>query len=274
MRYYYKIRDLFREIASYHVPLYAANTSFYIILAFFPAVMLLVGLLPMLGFSQSDLIGAMHGIVPDVLMPLIERIVGDMSSNSSFALVSVTALIAIWSSSKGVYFIQIGINAIHASRENRSYLYRRILSMGYMLLLFVALLLTLIILGFGREVASFLQTQSIPILRFIADIMQFRGLIILLLLSVFFCAIYCVFPNQKVAFKKALPGAVLSALGWLLFTLCFSIYARYFSNYSVLYGSLSIIALGMLWLYICISILFYGCVFNLLLDKRNTDANS
>lgn len=267
MRYYDKFKGLIQHIASYRVALYAANTSFYIILAFFPSVMLLVALLPMLGFSQADLIGAMSSIVPDVLMPLIERIVSDMSSNSSFALVSVTALIAVWSSSKGVYFIQIGINAIHGSRENRSYLHRRILSMGYMLLLFVALLLTLVILGFGRELASFLQMQSVPILRFIADIMQFRGLIVLILLSLFFCAMYCVFPSQKVAFKKALPGAVLAALGWLLFTLCFSIYARYFSNYSVLYGSLSIIAFGMLWLYVCISILFYGCVFNLLLER-------
>ena len=268
MRYIYKIRDLIREFASYKVPLYAANTSFYIILAFFPSVMLLVGLMPMIGFAQADLIGAMRGLVPEVLMPLIERIVSDMSRNTNFALISVTALIAIWSSSRGVYFIQVGINAIHGSRENRSYFYRRFLSMGYMLLLFIALILTLVILGFGQEVASLLEMQSVPILKFIADIMQFRGLIILVLLSLFFCAMYCVFPNRKIPFKKALPGAVLAALGWLMFTLCFSIYARYFSNYSVLYGSLSIIAFGMLWLYVCISILFYGCVFNLLLDKH------
>ncbi|MBE6985264.1 MAG: YihY/virulence factor BrkB family protein [Ruminococcaceae bacterium] len=269
MRYYLKFKKLFHEVSSYRVSLYAANTSFYIILAFFPTIMLLVALLPMLGFSQDDLIGAMHGIVPEILMPLIERIVNDMSSNSSFALVSVTALITIWSSSRGVYFIQVGINAIHGKSENRSYLYRRILSMCYMLLLFVALILTIVILGFGQELAYILERQSVPILKFIADIMQFRGLIVLLLLSLFFCAMYCVFPNQKVPFKKALPGAVLAALGWLIFTLCFSIYARYFSNYSVLYGSLSIIAFGMLWLYVCISILFYGCVFNLFLDKNN-----
>ncbi len=268
MRYYNKIKAFVTEFASYHVPQYAANTSFYIILAFFPAVMLLVSLLPVIGFTQANLIDAMQGIVPEVLMPLIERIVNDMSNNSTFALISVTALVAIWSSSRGVYFIQVGINAIHGIEENRSYLYRRILCMFYMLLLFAALLITLVILGFGQELARLLKKQSVPILQFIADIMQFRGLIVLVLLSVFFCAIYCVFPNRKVSFKKALPGAVLAALGWLIFTLCFSIYSRYFSNYSVLYGSLSIIAFGMLWLYVCISILFYGCVFNLYLEKH------
>ena len=269
MRYYHKIKAFFQDISAYRVPLYAANASFYMILSFFPTLMLLVGLMPAVGYSQADLVGAMRGLVPEVIMPLIERIVSDMSSNSTFALISATAFVAVWSASRGVYFIQVGINAIYSFEENRSYWYRRILSMVYMILLFVALLLTLVILGFGQELASILERQSVPILRFVAEIMQFRGLIILVLLSLFFCAVYCVFPNRSVPIRKALPGAVLAALGWLLFTLCFSIYARYFSNYSVLYGSLSIIAFGMLWLYVCISILFYGCVFNLYLNKKS-----
>ncbi len=268
MRYFSKIRTFVRELSKYRVSLYAANASFYIILAFFPSIMLLVSLLPKVGFSQVDLIAAMRGIVPEILTPLIERIVKDMSSNSTVALVSATALVAVWSSSRGVFCIQVGINAIYRRNESRSYLRRRLLSVMYMLLLYVALIMTLLILGFGQEVATVLEKQSVPILKFIADIMQFRGLILLALLTLFFCAIYCVFPNQKVPFRTALPGAVLAALGWLIFTLCFSIYARYFSNYSVLYGSLSIIAFGMLWLYVCISILFYGCVFNLYVNKQ------
>lgn len=268
MRHFYKLQNFVREIAKHRVSLYAANASFYIILAFFPSIMLLVSLLPKVGFSQQDLLSAMRGIVPEILTPLIERIISDMSSNSTITLVSATALVAVWSSSRGVFCIQVGINAIHRSRESRSYLRRRVLSMAYMLLFLIALILTLIILGFGQEVAAYFSMQSIPILNFIANIMQFRGLILLALLTVFFCAIYCVFPNQKVSVRNALPGAVLAALGWLVFTLCFSIYARYFSNYSVLYGSLSIIAFGMLWLYVCISILFYGCVFNLYLHKK------
>ena len=226
--YYYKFKTLIQGIVKYRVSLYASNASFYIILAFFPAVMLLVGLMPTVGFTQTDLLGAMSG----------------------------------------VYYIQVGINAIYGCEEKRSYLMRRLMSMLYMIFLLIALIFTLLILGFGQEVALFLASQSVPVLNFIAEIMQFRGLILLLLLSLLFCIVYCVFPNQKVPLRKALPGAVLAALGWLVFTLGFSIYARYFSNYSVLYGSLSMIALGMLWLYVCISILFYGCVLNHYLDKE------
>lgn len=261
------LRTFFHEIASFHVSLYAANAAFYIILAFFPFIMLVVSLLSAFGFSQGDLINALTGVIPDVLMPLFERVINDMSANSTVTLISVTALMAIWSSSRGVYCIQRGLNAIHGIKDTRNYIYRRFLSVIYMIFLLVALILTLVILGFGREVEEYFSSHSIPVLQFIAKILQFRGLIVFVLLSVLFCAMYCVFPNQKVKVRKALPGAMLASLGWLVFTLFFSLYARYFSHYSVIYGSLSIIAFGMLWLFICMSILFYGSVFNLYLAK-------
>ena len=252
----------------FQVPLYAANASFYIILSVFPAVMLIVGLLPYIGYSQEDLLSAMSGVVPTVLEPLIARVISDMSENSSRALISLTAILAIWSSSRGVYYIQMGLNSIYKVRESRNYFYRRAISMVYTVLLIIALLLTLVMQGFGRDIADFLRTQNVPVFHFIVRILDFRELIILLLLTCLFAGIFCALPNQKQKFFGVLPGAALSALGWLIFTYGFSIYARFSGSYSLLYGSLSIIAIGMLWLYICICILFYGCVFNLWLAER------
>lgn len=262
-----RLRSFCREISSYHVSIYAANASFYIILAFFPFIMLLVSLLPAFGFSQNDLISALRGLFPDLLMPLLERIILDMSTNNTVALISLTALAAVWSSSRGVYCIQRGLNAIHGIKDQRNYLYRRVLSMVYMIFLLIALILSLVILGFGQEVESFCANHTVPILKVFARILQFRGLIVFVLLTVLFCAMYCVFPNRKVRIRQALPGALLASLGWLIFTLFFSLYARYFSHYSVIYGSISIIAFGMLWLFICMCILFYGSVFNIYFDK-------
>ena len=265
---YRQIRRFLSEMASYRVSLYSANASFYMILSLFPAVMLIVALLPLLGFTQADLLSAIRGLLPEVLMPLMERIVSDASGNSSGVLVSVSALVMIWSSSRSVYCIQRGLNAIHGLRESRSFLRLRLTSMFYMVFLIAALLATLLLHGFGQEVTAFCESKNIPILHFVAKLLQFRGLILCLLLTLLFAAIYCVFPNRKQRFRSVLPGAALAALGWLVFSLFFSLYVRAFSSYSMLYGSLSIIAIGMLWLYICISILFYGSVVNLLLQRR------
>lgn len=263
-----KFRRFAQWIASFRVPLYAANTAFYIILSLLPTVMLIVCLVPLVGYTGEDLLTLCRGLVPDILMPLLERIIHDLSANSSGILLSISAVFAIWSSSSGVYCIQLGLNSIYGLRENRSYLHRRIVCVFYMLLLIAALVLTLVIHGFGRDIANFCAEHQIPVLRFLGSVIQFRGLILFVLLTLLFTAMFCVFPNRKLKFTAALPGAAISAVGWLLFTQIYSLYAKNISNQSVLYGSLSIVTMGMLWLYVCISILFYGSVVNLIIERN------
>lgn len=268
MKNYRMLRRGLRQIAEYRIPLYSANAAFYIILSVFPALILVVGLLPYVGFSENDLLSSIRGVVPTVLEPVIANIVYDMSRSSSGVLLSLTALVAVWSSSSGVYCIHVGLNAVHRVRESRSYFFRRLLCMGYMLLLIAALMLTLIIHGFGQEIAAWCQRGRVPILRLFVKLLQFRALIIAVMLSGLFCAIYCVFPNKKQTPRESLPGAVAAAIGWLVFTHLFSFYVRHSKSYPVFYGSLSAIAFGMLWLYICICILFYGALLNLWLEKK------
>lgn len=262
----YKVKRIVTRISGYRISLFAANASFYIILSIFPAIMLILGLLPHLGFSEADLIDAVSGVVPSVIEPLLIYVIHDLKGSSG--VISFSALVAIWSSSRGVYCIQVGLNAICGRRESRSYLRMRLTSVIYMVFLLLALLLTLALHVFGQQLYAFCIRQSVPILLFLARLLQFRGFILLLLLSVLFTAVLCVFPNRHIALRRAVPGAVAAALGWLIFSALFSFYIQRFSRYSVFYGSLSMIAVGMLWLYVCISILFYGGLLNLCLERR------
>ena len=67
-------------------------------------------------------------------------------------------------------------------------------------------------------------------------------------------------------------GAVLACVGWLTFTRLFSFYVERFSHYSNVYGSVYAVALSMLWLYCCLSIVFYGGALNrLLMDGEMPD---
>ena len=134
--------------------------------------------------------------------------------------------------------------------------------------LIVALMLTLVLHGFGQELAALCSRGKVPILQWLAKLLQFRELILAVLLTVLFTAIYYVFPNRRQKLGALLPGAILAAVGWLIFTYGFSYYVRVSGSYSMLYGSLSVIAIAMLWMYICISILFYGSLFNVWLTER------
>lgn len=262
MLLYEKVRRIARHVASYRVSLYAANASFYIVLSIFPALVLILSLLPYTSFSKDDLLAAIGSVVPSVLQPLLRYIIDDLNASGSRTVVSLSALVSVWSSSRGVYCIREGLNAICRVRESRSWLLRRVISMGYMVLLIAALLLTLALHIFGQQLALFCAAQQVPILRFIASILQFRGLLLLLLLTALFTAIFHAFPNRRCRLRDVLLGAFAAALGWLIFSALFSWYVHRFANFSRYYGSLSALAFGMLWLYFCLSILFYGQVLN------------
>lgn len=268
MKYYMRIRKWIKTLSQYHITLYAANASFYIILSVFPTIMLIASLLPSFGIETEELLDSMKGLVPGILHPLMEKILWDMESNSTGILLSATAPVAIWSASGGIYCIRRGLNAIYGIRESRSFIRNRLNSMLYTVLLIFALVLTLVVNGFGKSIVSYMLKQSIPILKLLGSILRLRGLILLFILTALFTAMYCVFPNRKQSINFSLPGALFAALGWLIFTEGYSWYARFSGSYPILYGSLSTIAMGMVWLYVCISILFYGCVINIYIERR------
>ena len=66
---------------------------------------------------------------------------------------------------------------------------------------------------------------------------------------------------------SALPGAFASAVLWVLFSRLFSAYAERCGHYSLYYGSLSVMALAMLWFYACMYILFCGGILNCELER-------
>ena len=267
MKWILIVRKHLKELSRYPISLYASNASFYIILSIFPTVMLVAAMLPSLGIDSEALLKIMEGVIPELLYPLFRKVLQDMEGTTAGALLSTTAVIAIWSASKGVYCIRQGLNGIYGLRESRSYLLSRLTSMLYTVLLILSLVLTLVVSGFGRSLVNYLSTRHVPLLKILAALLRMRGMILTLLLTALFTAMYCIFPNRKQSLSYTLPGAALASLSWLIFTRGYSLYARFSGSHSLLYGSLSIIAMGMVWLYICISILFYGCVLNIYLER-------
>ena len=81
---------------------YAAQAAFFILLAVFPFLMLLlalIGLVPIV--HESDLLTYLIRVMPDNLDALIIYIFDSLSSDSPMALLSASAIAALWSSSKG-----------------------------------------------------------------------------------------------------------------------------------------------------------------------------
>lgn len=245
------------------VTVYAAQASFFTVLAFFPFIMLLLTLIQFIpNINKSDLLTFLVGIVPDMLNSFVVGIVDDLYIKSPGTIVSVTALTALWSAGRGMLGIERGLNRIYDCMEKRNYIVRRVICAGYTVLFMIICILALGLLVFGDTIQNFVA-RALPFLKNITShLISFRSLLAVVLFLGFFIGIYTFLPKKKQNPWQQVPGAIFATICWLLFSYAFSIYFTHFSNFSYMYGSLTAVVLLMLWLYFCICILFIGAEIN------------
>lgn len=251
-----------RRCAALEISVYAANASFFILLSVFPAVMLLIGLLQYTPLSPDDLQQVLSKVLPDALQPLLDYMIRELFSGESAAALSFTAIAALWTATRGVYSFQRGINKVYRARETRNVLLVRLRCMLYTVLFLFSLIATAVLHLFERRLRLFLQTQTAPFFRVLSAVLTMKYVIVVCFLTAFFSVLYAVFPNRRLSYSSTLPGAFGAAVLWVVFSQLFSFYVGRFGNFSLYYGSLTLIALAMLWLYACMLFLFYGGLLN------------
>ena len=243
---------LVRKILDYRVAVYAANAGFFVALSVFPMLLLLMGLLRYSGLDARRLAVLLRGVIPEALLPGLENLIRNAWAHTSGAAVGLSAVTTLWSAGRGMYGLITGLNAVYDVTEDRGYFRTRLFGAGWTLALLLALVMTVTV--------RLLDTDAWG--------EGMRHLALPGLLTLLFGTMYRVLPNRRSRFRDTLPGAVLAALGWLIFSRLYSEYVVRFSGYANIYGSIYAGALSMLWLYFCISILFYGGLLNHFLQQR------
>ena len=258
-----KIMDAARTVKQMHIPLHAAYAAYFIVLAVFPALVLILSVLRYTGMEVRGLVELLDDILPSTMAEGAEELIYSTYRNSSGAMVGVSAVTALWSASRGIYGLLTGLNAVYGVSENRGYIYTRSISVVYTFVFILILLLTLVLHVFGNSIINLMRQVDNPVVIFFTDLIDLRFFLLLFLQSLVFTLMFMVLPNKRRSrFMESLPGGVLSSLGWLVFSDIYSIYVENFSKYSTIYGSVYGIAITMLWLYCCMSILFYGGALN------------
>ncbi len=264
-----RIVQLVKRLQQMQIPSHAANAGYFIVLSVFPALVLILSLLRYTVLDAQDLLLLLEGFLPAALMGAAEDFIISTFAHTSTTMVSVSAAGALWSASRGIYGLLTGLNTIYEVPEERGYWFTRGISVLYTLFFVLVLLLTLVLNIFGEEILKMFPQAQDAVGGFLSEVVDLRFFLLLFLQTALFCAMFMRLPNKKNSFADSLPGALLAALGWLTFTNLFSFYVEHFAGYTSIYGSVYAVALSMLWLYCCLSIVFYGGALNkLLMDQK------
>ncbi|MDE7332377.1 MAG: YihY/virulence factor BrkB family protein [Lachnospiraceae bacterium] len=252
--------DFGKHMSRRNISAFAASTAFFLFLSLIPALMLLCAIIPYTPLTEANLMSAARKISPDAMDSLLINIIGDVY-DKSIGIVSVTAIVTLWTAGKGVLALMRGLNAINDVEENRNYFLLRMVACLYTVLLLAAVLLSLLIMVFGKSIVSII-VGIIPQTSYLFDLLiHFRTLFMWAVLTVVIALMYAYVPGARTGFKLQLPGAVFAAVAWSVMTWAFSIYIDEFNGFGM-YGSLTTIIILMLWMYAAMYIILAGAYMN------------
>ena len=265
--YAFRVMDV---VSSHHTGAYAAQAAYFFVLSMIPIILLLLTMVQFTSLTKDYIMNAVLQAFPTTVEGLIESIVDQVYSQSG-TIIPITVLVALWSAGRGVLSITNGLNCVYESRETRNYVYLRIRASLYTVIFLVAIILSLVLSVFGNRIAIMLNQHFPVLVRLIDTVIRSRTLITLGILTLFWDMVYKYLPNRKnigkTTMKKQLPGAIFTACAWQVISFIFSIYLDIFTGFTTMYGSLTMIILIMLWLYMCMYVILLGGEVNALLQR-------
>lgn len=252
--------DFGKHMSRKNISAFASSAAFFLFLSLIPILMLLCALIPYTPLTEANLIGLIRRIVPDAMDLLIINIISDVYDKSA-GIISVTAVVTLFSAGKGMLALMRGLNAINDLEENRNYFVLRVVASFYTILILLLMLLSLLIMVFGNVLVNIIENQIPQISYLFSLLIHFRLFFAWMIITVTIALIYTYVPDGKMRFRMQLPGAIVAAVGWSFITWGFSIYIDMFDGFNM-YGSLTTIIILMLWLYACMYIVMAGAFLN------------
>ena len=267
MRLFTEISIISRKIRDDNVSAFAAQSTLFIILSFFPFLMLLMTLVQYTPLSEEMLLHFTDSFVPVNFRQILESLVGELYSAESVGFIVISVVSVLWSAGKGFVALIDGLNSVFEINERRNWIIIRLYAILYTLVFIVMIIICAVVFLLGSQILSLITKYAPVIANFIEKLIQLRGLISIVLFSLFFTFLYVAIPHRHTKIYRQLPGAFFSALGWTLFSYGFAYYINISNRISIIYGSLSSVIMIILWLYICMYIFLVGAEINMYVEK-------
>ena len=254
------------RVSGDHVGAYATQAAYFLILSFIPCILFLTTLVRYTPITYNMVRDAIVAFVPENIQSFVLGIVVDVYKRST-AIVPISALVALWSAGKGMQSLINGLNTIYHVKETRNWLITRIYAVFYTFSLVVALIICLLMLVLGNRIQE-LAVMYVPFVgKVLGRILGARTELVFAVLFLVFLMLYKLLPNRKATLKSQVPGALIIAVAWSIFSYGFSFYFEIFPGFSNMYGNLTTIIMVMIWLYFCMNLFLYGAEINAYFEK-------
>ncbi len=258
-------RFFFRALFEGHLVTRASAISFKVFVAFFPAVLVLLTMIPYIPIAdfQTKLLSTFHDMLPGEVYTFIESTLHDLLLRKHGALLSVSFLVGVYLASNSIDAILEGFSGSANHTTWHTPLKQRLLSLGLLLALTVLTMIAIPLLTFSGTViyrlndlgffTSFLQ---------VAALFAVKWLVSILVVVMFVSLLYNAGDPTARRFRVFTPGTILAVLLILGVSQALAFMFSSITDYNALYGSIGAILAVQLWLYFNMIVLLVGYELN------------
>jgi membrane protein len=233
----------------------AYELAYNFLLAVFPMLLFLLGVLGMLASEGSqlraDLFYYFQLVLPPIAYKMLVQTLYEVTPVSTGGKLTFGLLFALYSGSAGMTQLMSTLNAAYEVREARSWLKVHLISLALTLAMAVLLIAALfLVLAGGQMIASAGRAiGSAAVAWVIGKVLQW---VVALAFVVFaFAVIYYFAPNvHEQHWYWITPGSIVGVVMWAIGSVAMRVYLHFFNTYSKTYGSLGAVIVLMLWFYL------------------------
>ncbi len=261
-------RETFKRLfADEAIPL-AGNIAFRSIFSFFPFLIFLTAIAGFVGTEDQAraAITYLLDVAPENLVRPLEVEIRSILTVPRADLLSLAALLTIWSAMSGVDSVRVGLNRAYDIRENRpiwSLYLMEVLCVIGAAAFFMAFSFLVVLMPLALRFAS---THGIDLIGRFSALQELRLALAALVLLVGVTAGHVILPARRLPLRAIWPGIIMTVAVWMLLAIAFSDWLLRFNTFASTYASLSGLFAAMFFIYLAALVLILGGELNRVLE--------
>jgi membrane protein len=254
---------------------HAAALTYYALMSLFPALLLAVSILGLVGqypATYDAILGYLRDVVPpSALVPLDSSLRAALQQKGTAATtLAISVVVTLYGTTGALEAARRALNVVFDADGGRRFLTRKAVDVVSTVVLMALILVSLVLVFVGGSLAEdllgFLGLGSTVVK--IWDIARWPGAVVVAMLV--FSFIYYVTPDvRQRSFRWVTPGAIVGVALWLIASAGFSIYLSKVANVGAVYGAFAGAIVLVVWLWLTNVALLLGAELNAEIEREH-----
>jgi membrane protein len=253
----------------------AAQLAYYLILALFPFILVLVSLLGTFGSEElaSEVLGYFQQVMPEQAYEIIKDFTDNIISGKAEApgLFTFGILFTLWAASGAFAALINALNRAYDVQETRPFWKVRVIAILMTLGLSVLILIGVLLLVLGPQIGEAIANVFGLERTFLVVWEVARWPVALFFLMFTVALLYYFAPDVDQPFRWITPGGLIGVVLWVLASVGFNFYVSNFGSYNKTYGSIGAVIVLLLYLYISSLTILFGATLNATLVRMKEE---